>query len=331
MNARTETSVLDVTSRVVTAPEVERADLLSEVRSLQLPDAGELVTVVDDTRARVAMFPLVECDEDMELAALECQEVKRLWKTLEDQRTAYTGPLNKAVKAINDWYRPALTALESGEAALKSVMGAWEQRKQQLLLEERRAAAEREAAERARIAAEQRRLEAEREADRQREAAEEAERQRRAQQAADALLSQAAAAQAAGDPQAAERARRAAEEAERRAQEDAERAREQAAARDADARAQASALALTSQVLTASVMLPATRRPAGVSARANLVVEVTDLLALVKHIADHPELIGLLKSDDSAIKNYCKGLGEHARLPGVVVSHGAPSMAVRSR
>jgi hypothetical protein len=329
MNARTDASVLDVPAREV-APDSERADLLSEVRSLQLPDAKALTTVAEGARQRVALFATIESDDDMEMATLECQDVKRLFQQLDEQRKSYTGPLNNAVKAINDWYRPALTALAEGEAAFKSAMGGWEQHKQQLLLEARRQAAAREAAERERIAAEQRALQAQRDEQRQQEEAEEVERQRRAQEHASALLAQAAAAQAAGDPQAAERARRAAADAERRVQEEAELAREQAAAREADARAQASALALTSQVLTSAVALPESRRPAGVSARSQIAVEVTDLMALVQHIAAHPELLGLIKPDESAIKSYCKGLGEHARLPGVLVSHKAV-VAVRSR
>jgi septal ring factor EnvC (AmiA/AmiB activator) len=335
MNAQTasETVALDVASRVVEA-DAESADLLSEVRALALPKRTELTAVVADAHQRVALFPIIESAEDMELAFLECQDIKRLWQKFDEQRKSYTGPLRAAVKAIDDWYKPVLTALQGGETTLKTLMGNWNQHQEQLVLQARREAAAREAAERERLAAEQRALQAERDEQRRRDEEEEHQRRERAQAATNALLEQAAEALAAGDAQAAERVRREAEEADRRAQEDADRAREQAAARDADASARASALALSSQVITAAVALPVVHRPSGVSARSQTEAQVTDLLALVQFIAQHPErpeLIALVKVDEARLKAYCKGMGEHVNLPGVTVVNKPPVIAVRTR
>lgn len=273
MNAQTShaSNVLDIAARRV-EPSEHRPDLLKEVRALALPDGSALAALQASTQTTLALFKAIECDDDMELVTMECQAIKGQWQKVDEERKRFTGPLNAAIKAINAWYEPALTALAHGEAQLKRLMADWTVHQQQLLLEARRQAAEREAAERERIAAEQQRIEDER-----------------------------AAAAAAGDTAAAERAH-----------------------------IEAQALVLSAQVMTPAVLVPEQHRPAGVSARTQLVVEVTELLALVRHVAQHPELIGLLKADDTKLKAYCRGLGEHANLPGVTV-RSKPVIAVSAR
>lgn len=58
---------------------------------------------------------------------------------------------------------------------------------------------------------------------------------------------------------------------------------------------------------------------AGVSMRSTLDFEVVDLLALVRHIAQHPELIALVQADSAKLRAYTKGLGGACNLPGVRV------------
>lgn len=58
-------------------------------------------------------------DAEQAFAAQLLQEIKTQWQALEDQRTAITGPLNKAQRAVNDLFRPASRALENEEVYLK--------------------------------------------------------------------------------------------------------------------------------------------------------------------------------------------------------------------
>lgn len=77
---------------------------------------------------------------------------------------------------------------------------------------------------------------------------------------------------------------------------------------------------------------PAVAEPAkvaGVSVRSTVDFEVVDLLALVKHIAQHPELIGLVAADSVKVRAYVKGLGTACQLPGVRVFEKASLAAAR--
>lgn len=58
-------------------------------------------------------------DDEEAFAAQLLKEIKVQWHALEEQRTAITGPLNKAQRAVNDLFRPASRALENEEAYLK--------------------------------------------------------------------------------------------------------------------------------------------------------------------------------------------------------------------
>lgn len=145
-----------------------------------------------------------------------------------------------------------------------------------------------------RIAAEARRkAEEAAAAERKRLADEAAAREREAQEQAAA----AAAAAAAGDEQTAAMA--------------------QAAA--ARAQAEAQTAAATSQMVVAPVIAVEKPKAAGISTSKKLDFEVVDLHALVKHVAEHPELLALLRTDDVKLRAYVKGLGLAAALPGVRV------------
>lgn len=68
---------------------------------------------------------------------------------------------------------------------------------------------------------------------------------------------------------------------------------------------------------------------AGVSTRTAVDFEVVDLLSLVQHIAQNPELIGLLATDSVKLRAYVKGLGTACKLPGVRVFEKASLSASR--
>lgn len=72
-------------------------------------------------------------------------------------------------------------------------------------------------------------------------------------------------------------------------------------------------------VVAAPVAAPAPPAVNGISTSTTVDFEVTDLHALVKHIAAHPELINLITADGVKIRAYVRGLGMATNLPGVSV------------
>jgi hypothetical protein len=249
-------------------------NILAPVAALTLPDSAALAARAQTALSFIEGFKIATA-EDYGLAADELKAIKARARSLEEQRTGITGPINTALKAINDLFRGPAALLEQAERTLKSKMLAWDQEQERIAAEARRKAEEAAAAER-------RRLEAEA-----------AELQRQAQEQAAA----AAAAQAAGDAQAAAIA--------------------QANAQRAQSEAQAAAT--ESQLVIAPVLTVAPVKTAGISTSKKVDFEVVDLLALVKYVADHPELINLLTADSVKLRAYVKGVGTACRLPGVRV------------
>lgn len=62
----------------------------------------------------------IDDEDDNEFAAEMLRNVKSRHKYLEDKRKGITGPMNKAMRAVNDLFRPPRTALENAERILKS-------------------------------------------------------------------------------------------------------------------------------------------------------------------------------------------------------------------
>lgn len=130
-----------------------------------------------------------------ELASDDLKQVKALQKEVEEKRTGITGPLNQAVKAVNDLFRSPKEYLDKAEATLKRAMVTWTTEQERLAAIAR---AEAEAAARA---------------ERERLAALEREQQEAARKAQE----EAQAAAAAGDQEAAQRAMAEAEAAQQQA------------------------------------------------------------------------------------------------------------------
>lgn len=131
----------------------------------------------------------------LELASEDLRSVKTLQKEVEEKRTSITGPLNQAVKAVNDLFRAPKEYLDQAETTLKRAIGTYTAEQQRLADESRRQAEALARAERERLAAIER---------------EQQEAARRAQQEAQAAA-------AAGDAEAAHAAQAAADEAAMRA------------------------------------------------------------------------------------------------------------------
>lgn len=231
----------------------------------------------------------VDSDDMLELAGEDLRRVMTLKKNVEEQRTSITGPLNQAVKAVNDLFRAPAQYLADAEKALKGSMLTYTTEQQRLADEARRKAEEIARAERERLAAEQRRQE-----QAAREASEAAAR--KAQEAAD-LASK-------GDAEAAAAAQ--------------QQAQEQAQAAEL-ANAEAQATAMTAAVVSMPVAVAAPARVTGISTSKSMDYEVEDLHALVCHVAAHPELITLLMTDSVKLRAQVRATGMNTKLPGVRV------------
>lgn len=107
-----------------------------------------------------------------ELASDDLKRVKALQKEVEEKRTGITGPLNLAVKAVNDLFRAPKEYLDKAEATLKRSMVAYTTEQELQAAEARRKAEEEARAERERLARfEQEKAEAARKAQEEAQAA----------------------------------------------------------------------------------------------------------------------------------------------------------------
>lgn len=127
---------------------------------------------------------VIDSHEMFTLASDDLKRIKVLQKDVEEKRTSITGPLNQAVKAVNDLFRAPKEYLDKAEATLKRSMITWTTEQERMAAEARRKAEEEARAERDRLA----RQEAE------------------AQEAARRAQAEAQAAAEAGDPSAAAKA-----------------------------------------------------------------------------------------------------------------------------
>lgn len=249
-------------------------NILAPIAALSLPDSAVLSGRAQQALGFIQSLT-IDSAETYGFAADELMAIKTRANSLEKQRTAITGPMNTALKGINDLFRGPADLLSQGERILKGKMLAWDQE------QERLARVEREKAE-AIAAAERKRLEDE-------AAARQAEADKQAELARTAA--------AAGDAQAAQLAQANADRANSQAQE----------------------AAITSQLVVAAPAVVAIEKTKGISTSKKVDFEVVGLVALVKHIAAHPELISLITADSVKVRAYVKGLGMACQLPGVRV------------
>jgi len=277
-------------------------NILAPVAALTLPDSAALAGRAQAALQFIEGFTIDSADT-YALAADELKAIKSRANKLEEQRTAITGPINKALKAINDLFRGPADLLAQGETMLKRKMLAWDQEQERIAAEARRQAEEAAAAERRRLDAEA--------AERQREAQAQAAAAAAAAQAQRDAEAAASAARAAGDAEAAAQAQR---EAQAQAQ-----AASNAQAATQRAQAEAQAAAETSQMIVAPVVTIAPTKAAGISTSKKIDFEVVDLAQLVQHVAAHPELLALLQVDTVKLRAYVKAMGKACALPGVRV------------
>ena len=94
-------------------------NILAPLAAIAAPDAASLNTRAQSALAMVELM-VIDSQETYELAADELKAIKTKAKTLEDQRTSITGPINKALKAVNDLFRAPGTYLEQAEKIIKA-------------------------------------------------------------------------------------------------------------------------------------------------------------------------------------------------------------------
>lgn len=296
----------------------EAPSVLTKVKALSLPDMS-IMSRGADSALRMAKSFLIATEDDYQLAGEELQSIKTRINKMETARTSITGPMNKALTAINDLFRSPMATLKSAESEVKGSMLVYFDEQERKAAEVRRLAEEAAEAERQRVAEAARQVELAAAAERKviSDAAAKvaatalAEQNRLAQIAADAVAS--------GNQAAADEANRNAETLRQQADLEAKLAKE----RDDEAadRASESAAALRTEVsvISAPVTHINTAKATGTSVKASVDYEVTDLTKLVKHIADNPALISLVMEDSVKLRAYVRGLGMNTALPGVRV------------
>lgn len=227
------------------------------------------------------------------IAAEDLKAIKALQKDLEAQRVAITGPLNEALRATNALFAPPADFLKKSETLLKNGLLQWDAEQQRLAEEARRDAESKLAAERDRIQNEARSQHA--------SAAQSAAKLRaEAREAldagkvddADALFSQA----------------------------------EQVETTGAEVAAQ---MDFAAQVMVPAPASEAPRLASGISTRSTWKAEVTDMLALVKFVAENPDWIGLLSANQSALNAAARAQKSALKIGGVKAVPVA-TMAARS-
>lgn len=253
-------------------------------------DASTAIVLANQAQAALASATdlVIDSPTMYELASDELKNIKGLQKTVEEKRTSITGPLNAALKAVNDLFRAPKEYLEKAEAACKRSMITYTTEQERIAAEARRVAEEAARKERDRLAAEQR--EQERIA---REAAEASARaQHEAQEAA-----------ARGDAEAAAAAQ--------------EESRQQAEAAQA-AQAEAHATAITAEVVSFTPTVAAPAKVTGISGRTNYAAQVDDLMTLVKAVAEGKAPIQCVLADEKFLGAQARAFKKAGPLyPGV--------------
>jgi hypothetical protein len=121
-------------------------------------DASAAIVLANQAQQQLANAADFVIDSHMmfELASDDLKKVKSLQKEVEEKRTGITGPLNTAVKAVNDLFRAPKEYLEKAEATLKRSMVTWTNEQERLAAIARAEAEAAARAERERLAAEAR-------------------------------------------------------------------------------------------------------------------------------------------------------------------------------
>jgi colicin import membrane protein len=117
-------------------------------------DASDAIVLATEAQTQLANAKeyVIDSATMYELASEDLRRIKSLQKDVEAKRTAITGPINQAVKAINDLFRTPKEFLDQAEATLKRAMVIYSNEQERLAAEARRKAEEETRIERERLA-----------------------------------------------------------------------------------------------------------------------------------------------------------------------------------
>jgi membrane protein involved in colicin uptake len=266
------------------------SEVATETKGQVAYDASTAVVLAGQAQAALtsATDLVIDSPTMYGLASDELRNIKTLQKTVEERRTAITGPLNAALKAVNDLFRAPKDYLDKAEAACKRSMIAYTTEVERRAAEARRIAEEEARKERDRLAAEQR--------EQERIAREAAEASARAQREAEEAAAR-------GDAEAAARAQ--------------EEARQQSEAAQS-AQAEAQAAAVTAEVITMTPAVAPPAKVAGISGRVNYTAQVDDLMTLIKAVAEGKAPIQCVIADEKFLGAQARAFKKAGPLyPGV--------------
>ena len=260
--------------------------------NLQVPQPEQALFKQATSALEMAKAYTIDSPQVRDLAARELTKIKGLQKDVDTKRKSITQPIDAAKKAVMDLFRAPTTYLEQAEVLLKNAIQGYDREQERKRIEEQAKAEEAARLERAEMEAQAAAAEAAAQAEAQ-------EIQRKAEQAA-----------AAGDVEAAARLN---SEAESRVEQGA---------------AEAATLQQTATLITAPVIasIPQTK---GVSTRMVWKAEVSDKLALIRYVAEHPEYVDLLDANMPAINKIALALKKNCPLEGVRVFED-PVIAARA-
>jgi hypothetical protein len=141
----------------------------------QLPAVRQVTSEIADLETFAADYRVATFAE-YQAGSTDLQRVKSAQKRLEETRTSITGPMNAALKRVNDFFRAPTERLATIERTIKSQLVAFADEQERIRREEQRKADEAARRERERLEAQAREAE--------RKAREKAEADRRAAEAA---------------------------------------------------------------------------------------------------------------------------------------------------
>lgn len=151
----------------------------------QSPAVIEVRNEVTTLEAFATSYPVTTVAQ-YEAGAEDLKRVKAAQKKLEDTRTGITGPMNAALKKVNDFFRAPGELLARAERTIKGSLGRYSEEQERIRLEEQRKVDEAARKERERLEAIARETErkAREKAEAERKAADEAAAAGRAEEAA---------------------------------------------------------------------------------------------------------------------------------------------------
>jgi colicin import membrane protein len=286
---------------------------MTNLMELSIPNPDRALFEQAQSQLEVARAGKIATPDMLDRAGESLTVIKGMQKTLEEKRTAITGPLNDALRKVNDLFRPPREMLEQAETLTKNQMLAYRReqeekaRQEQARLDE---IARKEREELARKAAEAERK-AKEKADAERRAAEAKEREaaRLREEAEAAARAETDAVRRAEAEKLAETARR----AQAKADQEAAAQREKADRQEAAASAKADGLREQAAAVTAPKVVADLQKTAGQAVRESWDFRIVDLSLIPREY---------LIVDMKAIGGVVRALKGNTRIPGVEVTRG---------